>query len=214
MSKRLKLVLNPGPEQREILQKGEVRTMKSFLRFLLVLGMIVGVTGLALAINPDTCLLTVTPSAGYSVTISSTANPNIDFGTQALGGSAVICIGTMTNNGNTAEGIQVKGNNTTPASGNGWTLITNGATPGTDQFGLEIGTSNPLGAPVFTSYSTVTTAQTNLSGLTTNLFGTVLIGSVYADSRCVWGRITMPSSLSGSAAVQSMTVSFYGVATY
>ncbi|MBI5573529.1 MAG: hypothetical protein HY919_03120 [Elusimicrobia bacterium] len=202
MIKVLDFVSNFVHSDERMSQKKEVRKMKKFLGLLLVLGMMAGV---AYANNPDTCLLTVTPSVSYSISIASaTAGSAADFGTMALSATKDIYVGTVTNNGTITMGIKKKG-----AISGGWSLT---SAIGTDKAILQIG--------FCTNTSTAATTgatlgyATNVSSVGEGAQSVTDVNYVSASaSSGMSAKLSMPNGTTVSGA-HTMTLSLYADTTW
>ncbi len=144
-------------------------------------------TSVALALNPDTMELTVTPGVTYSVSISS--NGGYNFGTVDIGQSTMTTTGiTVSNNGNTSSKWQLKCDNTA-----NWTAA---AASAADTFNLRalFNAAQPAD-----SGFTATTDDVLSSGYTSASV-TVYAGDQSAENvaasgtKTVWFRLAMPTS--------------------
>jgi len=177
-------------------QKKEVRKMKKLLGFLLVFGLM---TSAAYAVNPDTCVMTVTPAVIYSVAIASDGVVQ-DFGTVDLGLSAEIYVGTITNDGNVNCDLLAQGSNTAA-----WT---NSTAIGTDLYTLQVATNSGQTATADGTWTLTATVGGDEMATNSATNGLLVAGAdEYFNA-----KITLPDT-SSNPDQQTLTLSIWAAIT-
>ena len=186
-------------------------------RIIIAVALIAVMSGIGLAISPDSVQLYVSPAFSMSVNISSTTNQFAGGNAVNLGESRTLCVGWVCNDGNVSSRWQKQ----TANSGN-WTLVTDGAT-GFNQFRLLAITTGTATLPG-TSAVFSEAANTCLGGSTTaivtagytDLAEGGLISPTHAPfnvaltTRSLWVSIMMPSDVTDSVA-KTITLSIQAV---
>ncbi|MFH0948090.1 MAG: hypothetical protein V1833_03730 [Elusimicrobiota bacterium] len=170
--------------------------MKKFLGLLLVFGMMAGV---AHAINPDICLLCVTPGVTYSVNISTdVAIKNIFTGVNINGAAVSMSVSSTTNDGNVTCDFTAKANDAT-SGGTPWELDT--GVVAANVYNLGVGFNWGWGAvePTYTLINDDAATELPLSGGEDIASG---------QGKILWAIIQAPTS-STSTGEFSITLSIY-----
>jgi len=183
--------------------KGAARLMLRWLKqgAIATLAMI-GLIGAAQAVNPDTMVISVTPSVTYSVSIASPMVQGYQFGTVALGATTISTVAiVVSNNGNVSEFFSLAVSNTSPGT---WTPTTGAVGSDTFRLRAHFNTTQPASA-------TFADALTNSPpGVAATLYGQSSTKTNASASRNLWLRLEMPSSMTGAATAQTMTLTING----
>lgn len=182
----------------KILIKKEVRKMKKILGLFVVCVMM---SGVVYAVNPDSIVLSVTPTGlSYDIYICSATH---NFGTASLGGTKDICISSVQNSGNVTSDWAVDATN----AGDGtrtWDLL---ALVGDDDFGVMVATAaDDVSAPTWT-YNEVCSSLSVVGGTGAELatIGKNVVAKAWVY---LWAHLSMPTTSLGSGAY-SFTVSMW-----
>ncbi len=154
------------------------------------------------AVNPDSIVVSVTPSVTYAVSITSVNTSGYQFGTVNLGATTVSTAAiVLTNTGNVAEYFSIAISNTSGS----WTAVS--GAPSTDQFRMMAylnGTQPASG--------TFSDALTNsVPGAAAALYNQASTKTAPAGTKNLWLRLDMPSALdAGGTGAQTMTLTVNG----
>ena len=174
---------------------------------LLVLGL--GVVKEAIAANPDTMTISVTPSVTYAVTITSVNSSGYQYGTVALAASTISTAAiVVTNTGTIWEYFSMAISNTSPDA---WTPASNG-TAAANVFGLigEFSATQPASG----SFASGDALTTSIPGTAATLYGQSSTKTSVNGTKNLWLKLNMPTTLSvGSGGAQTMTLSVNGQGT-
>ncbi len=179
--------------------------MKTRLKQLLVMGLMVMGLGMgkAWAWNPDTMVVSVTPSVTYSVSISSPMNQGYQFGTVALGATTISTVAiAVSNNGTVAESFSLAITNSAPGN---WAPA---GSSGADQFRMSgyFNTTQPADG----TFGAADDLTTSVPGTAANKFGQGVTKTNASSSKNLWLRLVMPTSITGAAVQQTMTLTVNG----
>lgn len=180
-----------------------MKTFKNIKSLSLLIGLWIAAVGTASAVNPDTIVISVTPSVTYSVSITSPMVQGYQFGTVALGATTISTVAiTVANNGNVAQYFAMAISNSSPGT---WTPQ---AAAAADQYNMRayFNTTQPASATF------VDNLTTSVPGAGATLYGQASTKTNAAASKNLWLRLAMPTSITGAASAQTMTLTINGQA--
>jgi len=165
----------------------------------------VGLLGKAQAVNPDTMVVSVTPSVTYSVAIASPMTGGYQFGTVALGATTISTAAiVVTNNGNVAQYFSMSISNSSPG-----TWAPNAGVPASDQYRM-MGFFNATQPAASTFVDAMTTS---VPGVAATLYGQASTRTNASAARNLWLRLEMPTAMTGAVSAQTMTLTINGQAS-
>ncbi len=164
-----------------------------------VMGM--GMLSTAHAVNPDTMVVSVTPSVTYSVSIASPMVQGYNFGTVNLAATTISTVAiVVSNNGTISEYFALAISNSSPGT---WTPQ---AAPGSNQFSMRahFAATQPADATFADALTT------SVPGTSDTLYGQASTKTSVGNSQNLWLRLRMPTSITGGAVAQTMTLTVNG----
>jgi len=178
-----------------------MNTRNRWKQWMLSIGLGLGLSGAAHAVNPDTMVVSVTPSVTYSVSIASPMVQGYQFGTVALGATTISTVAiVVNNNGNVSEYFSMSISNASPGT---WTPA---GSAGADQFSMlaHFAATQPASA-------TFTDALTgSVPGAAATLYGQSSTKTNASANRNLWLKLLMPTSMTGAVGAQTMTLTVNG----
>jgi len=178
-----------------------MNTSNRWKQWMLSVGIGLGLSGAAHAVNPDTMVVSVTPSVTYSVSIASPMTGGYQFGTVALGATTISTAAiVVTNDGNVSEYFSMAISNSSPAA---WTPDT---AANEDVFALlaHFAATQPASA-------TFTDALTGSApGAAASLYGQSATKTNASGTRNLWLKLLMPTSMTAAPGAQTMTLTVNG----
>jgi len=163
-----------------------------------------GWVGVAQAVNPDTMVVSVTPTVTYSVSIASPMVQGYAFGNVALSFTTISTVAiVVSNNGNVSEYFSLAISNSSPGT---WTPQ---AAAGANQFSMRAHFTGAGGAqPADATFATALT--TGVPGAAAALYGQASTKTNAATTNNLWLRLAMPTSMTGAVVAQTMTLTING----
>jgi len=172
---------------------------------LLVLGL--GMAQKAMAANPDTITLSVTPgNVAYGVSITSPMAEGYVFGTVNLGATTLSTAAiAVQNSGTISEYFSLKVSNSSPDS---WTPLSADGTPDHNEFEL-LGRFNSTQPTSATFSATDDIVDGSFEDPAAAKFGQASTKTAPSNSQNLWLKLIMPTTVSSSSQ-QTLTLSING----